>query len=39
MNRVLNKIENLHKSEPDTLIVLAVHCGDEFASFPTNAQI
>ena len=39
VNRVLNKIENLHKSEPDTLIVLAVHWGDEFATFPTNAQI
>lgn len=39
IDRVLKKIEELHKTEPNIVITLAVHWGDEFATFPTNAQI
>ncbi|WP_417091885.1 CapA family protein [Marvinbryantia sp.] len=37
--KVLRKTELLHNEQPDTVIVLAVHWGDEFATFPSNAQI
>ena len=39
IERVLRKTERFHKEQPDAVIVLAVHWGDEFATFPSNAQI
>lgn len=39
IERVMRKTERFHKEQPDTVIVLAVHWGDEFATFPSNVQI
>lgn len=39
VERVFKKVRELHDTEPDTVIVLNVHWGDEFAVFPSNAQI
>lgn len=39
IERVLKKVKEFHKAGPDAVLVLAVHWGDEFATFPTNAQI
>ncbi|GFI03988.1 capsule biosynthesis protein CapA [Lachnospiraceae bacterium] len=39
IERVLKKVQKLHDTEPDTVIVLVAHWGDEFATFPSNVQI
>lgn len=39
IERVLKKVKEFHKAEPDAVLVLAVHWGDEYATFPSNAQI
>lgn len=39
IERVEKKIEELRRAEQDTVIVLSVHWGDEFATFPSNDQI
>lgn len=39
IEKVLKKVGEYHKANPRSIIVLSVHWGDEFASFPTNEQI
>lgn len=39
IEKVLGRVEEYHKTNPRDLIVLALHWGDEFASFPSNEQI
>lgn len=39
IERVIKKIREIHYSNIDSLVVLSVHWGDEFATYPSNEQI
>lgn len=39
IDKVLKKAGEYHKAYPESVLILAVHWGDEFATFPTNEQI
>ncbi len=39
IERILREIKEIRSQDEGTLIVVAVHWGDEFAKYPSNAQI
>ena len=39
IDRILNAVQELRKNDGKLVIIVAVHWGDEFAAYPSNAQI
>lgn len=37
--RIFSEIEEQRKKHPDCIIILSLHWGDEFATFPSNSQV
>lgn len=37
--RILREVDDLRGKESDTIIIISVHWGDEFATYPSNAQV
>lgn len=39
IERIISSVKEIRDKEADTVIVVSVHWGDEFAAYPSNAQI
>ena len=39
IGRILDNVKKLRINDPEIIIVVSVHWGDEFAAYPSNAQI
>lgn len=39
IEKIIKDVENLRKEDADMLIIVSAHWGDEFAIYPSNAQI
>lgn len=39
IEKIIHDVKALRQKEPETVIVVSVHWGDEFATYPSNAQI
>lgn len=39
IDNILRKIKKIKDKKPNIVVVLSVHWGDEFATFPSNAQV
>lgn len=39
LEKILKDVKSIRESEPSTVIVVSIHWGDEFAAYPSNAQV
>lgn len=39
IDRIIKSVQILHKKDENLIIVVSIHWGDEFATYPSNAQI
>lgn len=39
ITHVIHTVKKLHENDPDLIIIISIHWGDEFAEYPSNAQV